>query len=171
MFSATKSRLLLACLAGMTSGALLATSAHAVGAAGPPEPRRAAASEATPPLTTEQRQFIEDGMGSEALAEITKAMSEQPAGTGIPQTRAFPIAAAVIGAAAWCAKGAVASIPTSVLSDIAAGKASGKKTYVRNAILGCLGGEIGSWAWKVLPNWVKNKAVNMVIAFIIKYIR
>lgn len=58
-----------------------------------------------------------------------------------------------------------------MLSDIAAGKASSKKTYVRNAVIGCLGGEIGGWAWKILPGWVKNKAVNMVIAFIIKYIR
>ncbi|MFD4633747.1 hypothetical protein ACFVYR_32035 [Streptomyces sp. NPDC058284] len=58
-----------------------------------------------------------------------------------------------------------------MLSDIAAGKASSKKAYVRNAVIGCLGGEIGGWAWKVLPNWVKNKAVNMVIAFVIKYIR
>ncbi|MEU8990850.1 hypothetical protein AB0C98_31340 [Streptomyces sp. NPDC048558] len=73
--------------------------------------------------------------------------------------------------AAWCAKGVLASIPTSVLSDIAVGKASGKKTYVRNAIIGGLGGEIGGWAWKVLPGRVENKAVNMVIAFIIKYVR
>lgn len=91
---------------------------------------------------------------------------------------AFPIAAAAIGAAAWCAKGAlgsiptsVLSIPTSVLSDIAAGKASSKKTYVRNAVIGCLEGEIGGVVWKFLPGWVKKKAVSMVIAFIVKYIR
>ncbi|WP_432117018.1 hypothetical protein [Streptomyces sp. bgisy032] len=114
--------------------------------------------------TAEQRQFIEQEMGPEALAEIEKAMSRNGG-------FAFPIAAAAIGAAAWCAKGTLASIPTSVLSDIAAGKASSKKTYVRNAVIGCLGGEIGGVVWKFLPGWVKNKAVNMVIAFIIKYIR
>ncbi|MBB5796121.1 hypothetical protein [Streptomyces caelestis] len=58
-----------------------------------------------------------------------------------------------------------------MLSDIAAGKASGKKTCVRNAVIGCLGGENGGVVWKFLPGWVKNQAVNMVIAFIIKYIR
>ncbi|MEU6177787.1 hypothetical protein [Streptomyces coeruleorubidus] len=47
----------------------------------------------------------------------------------------------------------------------------GKKTYVRNAVIGCLRGEIGGVVWKFLPGWVENKAVNMVIAFIIKHIR
>ncbi|WP_240967532.1 hypothetical protein [Streptomyces composti] len=63
------------------------------------------------------------------------------------------------------------SPPTSVLSDIAAGKSSRKKTCVRNAVIGCLGGEIGGVVRKFLPGWVKNKAVNMVIAFITEYIR
>lgn len=103
-------------------------------------------------------------MGPEALAEIERAMSRSGG-------FAFPIAAAAIGAAARCAKGALAGIPTSVLSDIAAGKASSKKTYVRNAVIGCLGGGIGGVVWKFLPGWGKNKAVNRVIAFIIKYIR
>ncbi|MEU2991138.1 hypothetical protein ACPCAJ_27430 [Streptomyces griseoincarnatus] len=69
-------------------------------------------------------------MSPEALAEIEKAMSRN---SGF----AFPIAAAATGAAAWCAKGALAGIPTSVLSDIAAGKASSKKPYVRYAVIGC----------------------------------
>ncbi|MET9835615.1 hypothetical protein ABZ078_41490 [Streptomyces sp. NPDC006385] len=165
-------RISLAGIAAVTSTALLATVAPAAMAADSTRTEAvglAAASESTAPaLTAEQRKFIEDEMGAEALSEISKAMSQQSAGR---QTRAFPIAAVAIGAAAWCARGALASIPTSVLSDIAAGKASSKKTYVRNAIIGCLGGEIGGWAWKVLPGWVKNKAVNMVIAFIIKYVR
>ncbi|MGW7413045.1 hypothetical protein [Streptomyces sp. NPDC054863] len=109
-------------------------------------------------------------MGPEALAEISGAMS-RAGDDGEIRPRAFPIAAVAIGAAAWCAKGAVASIPTSVLSDVADGKFSGKGTYVKNAIIGCLGGEIGGVVWKFLPGWVKNKAVSMVAAFIIKYIR
>lgn len=169
-------RISMACLAAVTSGALLTTMGPTAMAAGLnanilSAGRAAADAPGLPALTAEQRKFIEDGMGAEALAEISKAMSEQSAGAAGPQTRVFPIAAAAIAAAAWCAKGALGSIPTTVLSDIAAGKASGKKTYVQNAIIGCLGGEIGGWAWKVLPNWVKNKAVNMVIAFIIKYVR
>ncbi|MEU3446369.1 hypothetical protein AB0H29_03925 [Streptomyces thermolilacinus] len=129
----------------------------------------AGAESRTPALTPEQRRYIEKEMGPEAIAEMQKAMAQKPS-DGV-QARAFPIAAAAIGAAAWCAKGALASIPTSVLSDIAAGKASSKKTYVRNAVIGCLGGEIGGVVWKFLPGWVKNKAINMVIAFIITYVR
>ncbi|PNG22739.1 hypothetical protein [Streptomyces cahuitamycinicus] len=168
MRKTTTRRVSLAGIAAVTSAALLATAAPSATAADDSRgtARTVAASSATqaPELTAEQRQFIEQEMGPEALAEIEKAMSRNGG-------FAFPIAAAAIGAAAWCAKGALASIPTSVLSDIAAGKASSKKTYVRNAVIGCLGGEIGGVVWKFLPGWVKNKAVNMVIAFIIKYIR
>lgn len=168
MRKTTTRRVSLAGIAAVTSAALLATAAPSATAAddsrGTARAATAPAATQTPELTEEQRQFIEQEMGPEALTEIEKAMSRSGG-------FAFPIAAAAIGAAAWCAKGALASIPTSVLSDIAAGKASGKKTYVRNAVIGCLGGEIGGVVWKFLPGWVKNKAVNMVIAFIIKYIR
>jgi hypothetical protein len=159
-------RISLAGIATVTSGALLVAVAPTASAADTARGTTGAVSaDATkaPALTQEQREFIEKEMGPEALAEIEKGMKTK----GF----AFPIAAAAIGAAAWCAKGALASIPTSVLSDIAAGKASSKKTYVRNAVIGCLGGEIGGVVWKFLPGWVKNKAINMTIAFIIKYIR
>ncbi|MEU9574004.1 hypothetical protein AB0D62_29910 [Streptomyces massasporeus] len=168
MRKTTTRRVSLAGIAAVTSAALLATAAPSATAAddsrGTARVVTASAATQSPELTAEQRQFIEQEMGPEALAEIEKAMSRNGG-------FAFPIAAAAIGAAAWCAKGALASIPTSVLSDIAAGKASSKKTYVRNAVIGCLGGEIGGVVWKFLPGWVKNKAVNMTIAFIIKYIR
>ncbi|MFH9263979.1 hypothetical protein ACH4KN_06905 [Streptomyces sp. NPDC017546] len=161
----------LSAIAILTSSALLATVAPTATAAVPAQQQATAlaAAEEVPPLTTEQRQYIEEGMGPEAMAELERAMSRGSSGS--VQPRAFPIAAAAIAAAAWCAKGALASIPTSVLSDIGAGKASSKKTYVRNAIIGCIGGEIGGVVWKFLPGWVKDKAVNMVIAFIIKYVR
>lgn len=161
-------------VAMLTAGALfagatpaLASSTAQSGATG--SSRAAQTTEKAPELTPEQRQFIEKEMGAGALAEISRAMQEQNK-DGV-QTRAFPIAAAAVAAAAWCARGALASVPTSALSDVADGKFSGKNTYIRNAIIGCLGGEIGGWAWKVLPGWVKNKAVAMVAAFIIKYIR
>ncbi|MCF3121018.1 MULTISPECIES: hypothetical protein [Streptomyces] len=157
-------------VAALTAGALFAGASPAL-ASHAAETRAASASatQEMPELTAEQLRFIEDGMGPEAMAELNKAMSG--GGDGEIRPRAFPIAAVAIGAAAWCAKGAVASIPTSVLSDVADGKFSGKGTYVKNAIIGCLGGEIGGVVWKFLPGWVKNKAVAMVAAFIIKYIR
>lgn len=120
------------------------------------------------PLTDEQREFLDHGMGPEGLAAFDEAVLAARDG-GV--TYAFPIAAVAIAAAAWCARGAVASVPTSVLSDIAAGKMSSKGTYARNAIIGCLGGEIGGFVWKWLPGWVKNKAVALVASFIIRYIR
>ncbi|WP_433545927.1 hypothetical protein ACQPZG_12795 [Streptomyces sp. CA-294286] len=174
MRKTTTRRISLAGIAAVTSAAMLVTVAPNAMAAdhatrGDTSTAAVASDVQTPALTAEQRRFIENGMGPEALAEIQKGMSQNPSG-GI-QARAFPIAAVAIGAAAWCARGALASIPTQVLSDIAAGKASGKKAYVRNAIIGCLAGEIGGVVWKFLPGWVKDKAINMVIAFIIKYVR
>ncbi|MGA5145309.1 hypothetical protein ACPCSF_09725 [Streptomyces griseoincarnatus] len=80
--------------AAVTSAALLATAAPSATAADDSRAtaRAAAASSATraPELTAEQRQFIEQRMGPEALAEIEKAMSRK---CGF----AFPIAAAAIG--------------------------------------------------------------------------
>ncbi|MFI0739231.1 hypothetical protein ACH4PU_14235 [Streptomyces sp. NPDC021100] len=160
-------------VAGLTAASLLfgagaayaadATAADRAATAAVQQEARAAQS------TAEQYAFINDGLGPEARAEIEDAMAS--GGETGRVKRAIPIAAAAIAAAAWCARGAVASVPTSVLSDVADGKFSGKGTYAKNAIIGCLGGEIGGWAWKVLPGWVKNKAVSLVAAFIIKYIR
>ncbi|MFE7902570.1 hypothetical protein ACFU3E_34770 [Streptomyces sp. NPDC057424] len=39
------------------------------------------------------------------------------------------------------------------------------------SVIGCLGGEIGGALRTFLPGWVENKAVDMVVAFIIEYIR
>ncbi|WP_268220294.1 hypothetical protein [Streptomyces sp. EMB24] len=83
--------------AAVTSAALLATAAPSATAADDSRAtaRAAAASSATraPELTAEKRQFIEQEMSPEALAEIEKAMSRN---SGF----AFPIAAAAIGAGA-----------------------------------------------------------------------
>lgn len=115
-----------------------------------------------PLLTTEQRAFLES-RDPATLREIERIMGEQS------QTRAFPIAAVAIAAAAWCAKGALGSVATSALDDVANG---GEPTdYVRNAIIGCIAGEVGGVVWKFLPGWVKKKAVELVAAFVIKYIR
>ncbi|WP_018157240.1 hypothetical protein [Demetria terragena] len=120
------------------------------------------ASNASTAITEEQIRFLER-IGKPTLDEISRTQAKNSA------SRAFPIAAVAIGAAAWCAKGALASVPTSVIDDVANG---GEGTdYVRNAIIGCIGGEIGGFVWKVLPGAVKKKAVELVAAFIIKYIR
>lgn len=160
-------KLLLPSIALLTSGAIFVTAGGAAQAVEAQTPTTAVTEQAVPPLTAEQRQYIEQTMGP-ALVEIQKAQAQQaPEG---PQAQAFPIAAAAIAAAAWCAKGALGSVATSVISDVANGGNAGGD-YVRNAIIGCLGGEIGGVVWKFLPGWVKQKAIEMVAAFIIKYIR
>ncbi|RLU81366.1 hypothetical protein CTZ27_33065 [Streptomyces griseocarneus] len=178
MFSRTALRRIAITVAGFTAASVFvsAGAAHAASAtATTAADERAEAAVTAPercaePLTDEQLRFINDRLGPEAELEIVDALASSGDGSGRTK-RALPIAAAAIAAAAWCARGAVASVPTSVLSDVADGKFSGKGTYAKNAIIGCLGGEIGGWAWKVLPGWVKNKAVAAVAAFIIKYIR
>jgi hypothetical protein len=124
-----------------------------------------------PPLTEEQRSFIELTMGDRAISTMQDRMAADRGGKDVVTPQAFPIAAVAIAAAAWCARGALASVPTSALSDIINGRYSGWRTYVTNAVIGCLVGEVGGWVWRVLPGWVKTQAVNMVVSFIIRYIR
>jgi hypothetical protein len=149
---------------GLTAGT---SAAHAAPGTSAIAVQTVQAAEATPELTAEQKAFIDSGLGVEAVQSIESAMAEK--GEGDVSALAFPIAAVAIAAAAWCAKGALASVPTSVLDDLSNG--GGGTNYARNAIIGCLGGEIGGWAWRVLPGWVKKKAIAMVASFIIRYIR
>ncbi|WP_256840814.1 hypothetical protein [Ornithinimicrobium cryptoxanthini] len=81
------------------------------------------------------------------------------------------IGAVVIAAAAWCARGTLATAPTTALLDIKNGKVSSKRTYVENAIIGCIGGEIGGWVWRFLTPKVKRWVINSVIAVIIRFHR
>lgn len=124
-----------------------------------------------PPLTEEQRAFIELTMGDRAISTMEDRMAADRGGKDVVTAQVFPIAAVAIAAAAWCARGALASVPTSALSDIVNGRNSGWRTYVTNAIIGCFVGEVGGWVWRVLPGWVKTRAVNMVLSFIIRYLR
>lgn len=128
-----------------------------------------ATSQETPAPTADQLDFLTEQLGP-ATGEIDQALKDSAAAEeGEIRPAALPIAAAAIAAAAWCASGALGSVPTSVLDDLTNG---GDGTpYVRNAIIGCIAGNIGSWAWKVLPGWAKEKAVAAVAAFIIKYVR
>lgn len=126
------------------------------------------ATEQPPAPTAEEIDFLTTQLGP-AAGEIERAQQQAAASEGRAQIAALPIAGAAIAAAAWCASGALGSVPTSVLDDLTNG---GEGTdYARNAIIGCVAGNIGSWAWKVLPGWAKEKAVAAVAAFIIKYVR
>lgn len=133
--------------------------------------RSASQDEKAPPLTAEQDAFVRDELGPEALAYLTPWSASTRLPPSGQQTQVFPVAAVAIAAAAWCARGAVSSVPTSVLSDIADGRQTRASEYARNAIIGCVGGQIGGWAWRVLPGWVKTKTVALVASFIIRYIR
>ncbi|GAB2687824.1 hypothetical protein [Thalassiella azotivora] len=92
-----------------------------------------------------------------------------PGDKGQEQTEAVAIPAVAIAAAAWCARGALSSVPTTALSDILAGKKSSFKTYVWNAVIGCLVGEVGGVLWRVVPPWAKQKAIHAVIAMLIRW--
>lgn len=121
----------------------------------------------SPPPTPDQLTFISDRLGP-AADELARAhaAAQQP---GEMRAVALPIAGAAIAAAAWCASGAVGSVPPSIFDDIVNG---GEGTpYVRNAIIGCIVGNVGSWAWKVLPGWAKQRTIEAVAAFIINYVR
>lgn len=119
-----------------------------------------------PVPTQEQIQDIHDYLGPEAVAEIRQAQMEASNGE-----RAFPaIAGVAIAAAAWCASGALSSVPTSVLADIV-NRGDGGGDYVRNAVYGCAAGNIGQWAWKWVPASVKQRVLNAVVRFYLDHIR
>lgn len=78
-------------------------------------------------------------------------------------------AAAATAAATWCAKGAIASVPTKALDDLIRGKKSSWKSYARNAAIGCLVGEVGSIVWKVVPGKAKELAIVLVFKIALKF--
>lgn len=85
--------------------------------------------------------------------------------------QALPIIAGVaIAAVAWCVSGAFSSVPTSILADIA-NRGEGGGDYVRNAVYGCAVGNVGSWAWKVIPSSIKQKVLKAVVRFYLEHIR
>lgn len=137
-------------------------------ATGNSTPSPAFADQETPTPTADQLDFLTERLGP-ATGEINNALQASAAAEGEIQPAALPIAGAAIAAAAWCASGALGSVPPSVITDIANGGEG--VPYVQNAIIGCLVGNVGAWAWKVLPGWAKEKAVAAVAAFIINYIR
>lgn len=152
-----------------TATALMFSGSAVAGAQTAAAPTPGVTAQETPVLTAEQSSFLTTELGTAAgeIERAQQAAADRVGGT--VQPAALPIAAAAVAAAAWCASGALGSVPTSVLDDLTNGGAG--TDYARNAIIGCLAGNVGSWAWKVLPGWAKERAVAAVAAFIIKYIR
>ena len=119
-----------------------------------------------PTPTQAQIDEIHDYLGPEAVAEIQRAQIQASNGE-----RVVPVIAGVaIAAVAWCASGALSSIPTSVLADIV-NRGEDGGDYVRNAIYGCAVGNVGGLAWKLIPTSVKQKVLNAVVRFYLEHIR
>ncbi|TQN31694.1 hypothetical protein FHX37_1614 [Haloactinospora alba] len=78
-------------------------------------------------------------------------------------TRALP--AVVVAAAAWCARGALASVPTTALTDLINGQSSSWQTYAQNAAVGCLVGEVGGVVWRAIPQAAKKAAIRGVFVY------
>ncbi|MBK4152464.1 hypothetical protein GWO62_04570 [Corynebacterium macginleyi] len=116
--------------------------------------------------TQGQIEEIHDYLGSEAIKEFNRAQVEANNGE-----RALPVIAGVaISAVAWCASGALSSIPTSILVDLV-NRGEGGGDYVKNAIFGCAGGTIGKGAWNLVPKSVKQKIMNATVKFYLEHIR
>lgn len=121
----------------------------------------------------------EQGRSVEAVPVVLvqpAAVDVMPTASDIPlhaltgtndEERVAALPAVVVAAAGWCASGVLGSVATQTLLDILNGKASSKRTYVINAVVGCIVGNFGSWAWRVLPGYLKTRAINAVISFVI----
>ncbi|MEL4211985.1 hypothetical protein [Corynebacterium bovis] len=119
-----------------------------------------------PAPTQEQIDEIHEFWGPDAVEAINRSQVEANNGE-----RALPVIAGVaISAVAWCASGALSSIPTSALADIV-NRGEGGGDYVKNAIFGCAVGNVGSLAWKLIPSSVKNKILQAVVKFYLDHIR
>ncbi|WP_282938098.1 hypothetical protein [Corynebacterium auriscanis] len=119
-----------------------------------------------PAPTQKQIDEIHEFLGPEAVKEFNQAQVEANNGE-----RVAPIIAGVaISAVAWCASGALSSVPSSVLMDIV-NRGEGGGDYIKNAVYGCGGGIVGKIAWKIIPNSVKQKIYTAVVKFYWDHIR
>ncbi|WP_052281030.1 hypothetical protein [Nocardia vulneris] len=109
------------------------------------------------------RQYAEERLGPDGIADIRQAHTS--ANAELRRNAALPAAGLLLAAAAWCARGALGSVATSVLDDISNG---GQGTnYARNAIIGCLVGELGGVVWKFIKN--KDRLIAVVAAVLIRF--
>ncbi|MGL5406132.1 MAG: hypothetical protein ACRDAX_04980 [Propionibacteriaceae bacterium] len=85
-----------------------------------------------------------------------------------PSPRALPVVATVaVAAVAWCAKGALGSLPASALQDIAnrANNDIPPPDYVMNAIFACAGGPV---LGVLTSQWMRVRFAGAVIGLILK---
>lgn len=118
-------------------------------------------------MTQEQVEEIHSYLGEDAVVALEDAMrAGQSRGASEVAPAALPavIAGVAIAAVAWCASGALASVPTSALTDMI-NRGEGGGDYVQNAIVGCIAGNIGSLAWKLLPQRLKQSVYSSVVNF------
>ncbi|AFU06333.1 hypothetical protein [Nocardia brasiliensis] len=109
------------------------------------------------------QQYAEERLGPDGIADIRQAHTS--ANAELRRNAGLPAAGLLVAAAAWCARGALGSVATSVLDDIANG---GQGTnYARNAIIGCLVGEFGGVVWKFIKN--KDRLIAVVAAVLIRF--
>ena len=50
-------------------------------------------------------------------------------------------------------------------------RGEGGGDYIKNAVYGCVGGVAGKFAWKIIPNSVKQKIYTAVVKFYWDHIR
>ena len=82
-------------------------------------------------------------------------------GEGQVTPQALPVIAAA--AVAWCASGALGSVPATAISNFLAGTNTAWTNYIYGVVAGCAAGNIGSLAWKLLPQFLKNQAINAAV--------
>lgn len=116
-----------------------------------------------PAPTEQQIEEIHEYLGPEAVEELQKTQ-------GSDGLRAAPIAGVVIAAAAWCAAGALSSLPDSAIQDVI-NRGEGGGNYVQNAIIGCITGQIGKAAWRLIPMSVKQRVYSAIVRFWFDHIR
>ncbi|NYH53087.1 hypothetical protein HNR06_002676 [Nocardiopsis arvandica] len=118
--------------------------------------------EAQPQHSPEEvREILAQELTEEELALIDEYFATPPESE--VGTQALPVV--VVAAAAWCARGALASVPTTALTDLINGQNSGWKNYAMNAAVGCLVGEVGGVAWRVIPQAAKDAAIRAVFTY------
>lgn len=124
-------------------------------------------------MSPEQVEEIHSYMGPNAVATLESAIQRNGVSNDsevAPAAIPAVIAGVAIGAVAWCASGALSSVPTSVLTDMI-NRGEGGGSYVQNAIVGCIAGNVGGAVWKLIPHGVKQSIYSAVVKFYWNYIR
>lgn len=131
-------------------------------------------------IATASAPWAVDAMGveMETYYEINgTTVTQYVIDTGPRRSYRYPIVAdpvwavAIAAAARVCAHGALLNVAGTALLDVYHGRASSWKSYVENAIVGCLLGPVGSWVWRLTPSSVKSWAIRQVLYTVIYVIR